>query len=226
MTEATVRCEMDVDGTINSRTSFFPPELRLLRQPSGVLGVKFNLPVVAGHAVVVGRGTVDFAIADEAVSRRHLRIHCIGEQQHQIEDTGSSGGTRINDQPLTGRKDLRHGDRIEIGSSELEYFLPTEHARRQLPPMQGAPVPVPPVPSPLPDPVDGPVPAPAPSPEPPPRPTPRPAPLPDPDDAESQGRGQSSRVGKTRERWLLWGAIGLAAAAATLLAWILVDTLG
>ena len=39
-----------------------------------------------------------------------------------IEDLGSTNGTYLNDEPLTGPQPLHDGDRIRIGDCEFSYF--------------------------------------------------------------------------------------------------------
>ena len=39
-----------------------------------------------------------------------------------IEDLGSTNGTYLNDQPLTGPQPLHEGDQIRIGDSEFSYL--------------------------------------------------------------------------------------------------------
>ena len=39
-----------------------------------------------------------------------------------IEDLGSTNGTYLNDQPLSGPQPLHEGDRIRIGDSEFSYL--------------------------------------------------------------------------------------------------------
>ena len=38
-----------------------------------------------------------------------------------IEDLGSTNGTYLNEEPLTGPQPLHPGDRIRIGDSEFSY---------------------------------------------------------------------------------------------------------
>lgn len=60
----------------------------------------------------------------EVVSRVHADIRIEGESYY-IEDTGSSNGTYINNNPLLkgNRHKLREGDRISLGKGDLVSFL-------------------------------------------------------------------------------------------------------
>ncbi|MCS7172287.1 MAG: FHA domain-containing protein [Armatimonadetes bacterium] len=93
--------------------------------PGGVLvvvqgvqqGARFCLrknPTVVGR-----RPTCDVVIPDPGVSREHLRVER-DEEGWRVVDSGSTNGTFINDRRATIHR-LRHGDRIRIGSTVLEY---------------------------------------------------------------------------------------------------------
>lgn len=68
----------------------------------------------------------------KAVSREHARIHQIDGNRYEIEDLGSSNGTRLNDQPVVGRCALRAGDRIHLGPRILLQFAVIDHFDLQL----------------------------------------------------------------------------------------------
>jgi hypothetical protein len=57
---------------------------------------------------------------DAAVSRLHARIRRRGGG-YTIEDAGSTGGTFVNDAPVTGPRPLRSGDLIRLGNSLLRF---------------------------------------------------------------------------------------------------------
>ncbi len=75
---------------------------------------------------VVGRGEVDFDLADPSVSRRHARISVDGATV-SVTDLGSGGGTLIGTRRISGLQVLRAGDRVRMGESVL---LVLEHGRR------------------------------------------------------------------------------------------------
>ncbi|RPJ16656.1 MAG: FHA domain-containing protein, partial [Chloroflexi bacterium] len=65
--------------------------------------------------VIIGRDpSVDLTISSPAVSRRHARVTREGDG-YVLEDLGSSNGTFVNEQKLSGRRLLRHGDQIRLG---------------------------------------------------------------------------------------------------------------
>ncbi len=58
---------------------------------------------------------------DPYVSRIHAKV-LLHNGKMIIEDTGSKNGTYLNDQLLNGKKDLKIGDEIKIGSSLLRVI--------------------------------------------------------------------------------------------------------
>ncbi len=74
--------------------------------------------------VNVGRDLAnDIVIHDSQVSRYHFRLTLRG-QHYELEDLGSSNGTRLNQQPVSGRVALGDGDIISIGDAiTLSYDL-------------------------------------------------------------------------------------------------------
>jgi pSer/pThr/pTyr-binding forkhead associated (FHA) protein len=82
---------------------------------------------------VVGRSSsCDLPLASLEASRRHAEIRYDGARA-VLRDLGSTNGTRVNGQPLTGECELQPGDRIEIAGQVITYCLMQSRA--------GAPVP-------------------------------------------------------------------------------------
>ncbi|MEJ2150130.1 MAG: FHA domain-containing protein, partial [Chloroflexota bacterium] len=77
--------------------------------------------------VTIGRDpSVDFVVSSPGVSRRHARIMRDGDD-YFIEDLGSSNGTFLNGQPVTGPVSLQSGDEIRLGHTVVMRFdLPTQ----------------------------------------------------------------------------------------------------
>ena len=69
----------------------------------------------------LGRGDVEIQLDDPFASSRHARISRQGRTL-VIEDLGSTNGTYLNDEPLTGIAPLHEGDQIRIGDSEFTYL--------------------------------------------------------------------------------------------------------
>src|SRR5215831_568543 len=69
---------------------------------------------------LIGRGDeCHVAICEAMVSRKHARV-VIGDGRPYIEDLGSANGTFVNQSRIQGRTELCPGDRIFIGTSEIE----------------------------------------------------------------------------------------------------------
>ncbi len=101
--------------------------------------------------ITLGRDiTNDITINDPEVSRHHLRI-TRGTDGYNLEDLGSTNGTFINGQRLTGSRALNRGDMIGLGETvTLTYDVmrpqqsqqpPNQYSQPQQPPSQYAPPP-------------------------------------------------------------------------------------
>lgn len=101
--------------------------------------------------ITLGRDiTNDITINDPEVSRHHLRI-TRGTDGYNLEDLGSTNGTFINGQRLTGSRALNRGDMIGLGETvTLTYDVmrpqqsvqqPAQYSQPQQPPNQYAPPP-------------------------------------------------------------------------------------
>lgn len=100
----------DLDGD-------FEPRLLVERAPGHESGVAYDL----SDGVTLGRGEVEIQLEDPFASSRHARITRQGRVL-VIEDLGSTNGTYLNEQPLSGPQPLHAGDRIRIGDSEFSYL--------------------------------------------------------------------------------------------------------
>jgi nitrite reductase (NADH) large subunit len=82
---------------------------------------EFGRPVrrlVLNRAIVVGRDRADESVADESVSRRHVRL-VPSPTALSVVDLGSRNGTTVNGTALTGRAELTAGDVVRFGRSEI-----------------------------------------------------------------------------------------------------------
>ena len=78
--------------------------------------------VLSGSSVVVGRSReCDITVDDANVSRRHAELRPKGSSW-EVRDLGSTNGIKVN-----GRRGdnivLRHGDRVTLGLTELDFEL-------------------------------------------------------------------------------------------------------
>jgi hypothetical protein len=85
-------------------------------------GLRSGAEYEVGGGLVVGRGdSADVRLEDPFASSRHARIDRDGDVL-VIEDLGSTNGTFLNGEPLTGPRPLHPGDRIRIGDNEFSYL--------------------------------------------------------------------------------------------------------
>ncbi|MGI8428060.1 MAG: FHA domain-containing protein [Solirubrobacteraceae bacterium] len=99
--------------------------------PAGGFEPRLVVEHVAGHqpgtsydvsgGATLGRGDVEIPLDDPFASSRHARISQQGNVV-VIEDLGSTNGTYLNEQPLTGPQPLHVGDRIRIGDCVFSYL--------------------------------------------------------------------------------------------------------
>jgi hypothetical protein len=95
----------------------FEPRLLVERAAGHPAGVAYDLH----DGATLGRGDVEIRLEDPYASSRHARISRQGRSV-VIEDLGSTNGTYLNEEPLTGPQPLHSGDRIRIGDSEFSYL--------------------------------------------------------------------------------------------------------
>ena len=104
-------------------------------------GTKSTIPF-AGSAITIGRAAegVTFRLADRNVSRRHARFS-LANGTVWVEDLGSSYGTRVNGERITGKRKIRAGDLVQIGDYGLVLAGQAEvGGAPPLPPAPGEPV--------------------------------------------------------------------------------------
>jgi hypothetical protein len=95
----------------------FEPRLVVDHAPGHAPGVAYDLL----DPVTLGRGNVELKLEDSFASARHAQITRQGRIV-VIEDLGSTNGTYLNGEVLTGPQPLHDGDKIRIGDSEFTYY--------------------------------------------------------------------------------------------------------
>lgn len=95
----------------------FEPRLVVERAMGYEPGTAYDLI----HGATLGRGDVEIRLDDPYASSRHARISTQGHVV-VIEDLGSTNGTYLNEEPLSGPQPLHPGDRIRIGDCEFSYL--------------------------------------------------------------------------------------------------------
>jgi hypothetical protein len=95
----------------------FEPRLLVERAGGHESGIAYDLT----DGATLGRGDVEIRLDDPFASSRHARIT---RQGHAvvIEDLGSTNGTYLNEEPLSGPQPLHPGDHIRIGDCEFSYL--------------------------------------------------------------------------------------------------------
>jgi pSer/pThr/pTyr-binding forkhead associated (FHA) protein len=94
------------------------PRLVVERAPGHVPGMEYEV----GAGAVMGRGDqAEIRLEDPFASSRHARLTRQGAVI-VIEDLGSTNGTYLNEELLSGPQPLHAGDRVRIGDSEFTYM--------------------------------------------------------------------------------------------------------
>lgn len=94
------------------------PRLLVDRAPGHEPGMAYEIP---RYGATLGRGEVEIRLDDPFASSRHARISREGPVV-VLEDLGSTNGTYLNEELVTGPQPLHSGDRIRIGDSEFSYL--------------------------------------------------------------------------------------------------------
>lgn len=80
-----------------------------------------GLPNQPGEQLIIGRSrAADFVLQDPYVSGKHLSIR-FEQGTHVVKDLGSTHGSTINDQALTGEHRLEPGDCLGFGHCSAVY---------------------------------------------------------------------------------------------------------
>lgn len=93
------------------------PQLVVERAPGHEPGLVYDI----GDGAILGRGdAAEIRLEDPFASSRHARLLRQGGVV-VIEDLGSTNGTYLNEELLSGPQPLHPGDRIRIGDSEFTF---------------------------------------------------------------------------------------------------------
>jgi pSer/pThr/pTyr-binding forkhead associated (FHA) protein len=72
------------------------------------------------QGATLGRGDVEIVLEDPFASSRHARLERQGGSV-VLEDLGSTNGTYLNEELLSGPQPLHAGDRVRIGDSVFSF---------------------------------------------------------------------------------------------------------
>ncbi len=93
------------------------PRLIVERAPGHTPGMEYDI----GDGAVLGRGDqAEIRLEDPFASSRHARLLRQGGII-VLEDLGSTNGTYLNEELLSGPSPLHRGDRVRIGDSEFTF---------------------------------------------------------------------------------------------------------
>jgi hypothetical protein len=93
------------------------------RRSKALLVLSGRRLLVAPRGAVIGRSReCDIVLGDSGVSRRHAELRPSGSSW-TIEDLGSTNGVRVNGLAVHGAQELRSGDRVEMGSTEMLFEI-------------------------------------------------------------------------------------------------------
>ncbi len=85
-------------------------------EPSSLEGERYEVE----SQIVVGRAhECDVSLLDNFLSSRHARFVADGSDL-AVEDLGSTNGTYVNQEPITGRATLHRGDMVQVGGVLFE----------------------------------------------------------------------------------------------------------
>jgi predicted component of type VI protein secretion system len=101
-----------------SRDGEAEPRLVVERAPGHTPGMEYDV----GEGAVMGRGDqAEIRLEDPFASSRHARLVRQGGIV-VLEDLGSTNGTYLNEELVSGPQPLHPGDRLRIGDSEFTYL--------------------------------------------------------------------------------------------------------
>jgi hypothetical protein len=106
------------DALVDAPVDGAAPRLQVKHASGHRSGREYEIP---RHGATLGRGEVEIRLEDPFASSRHARVSREGPVV-VIEDLGSTNGTYLNGELLTGPQPLHAGDRIRIGDSEFSYL--------------------------------------------------------------------------------------------------------
>jgi hypothetical protein len=116
-----------------------PPPVTMVYRPEEPLGIEDDAPAevarelvtltigervvpVTSARVVIGRSReADVQVEDSNASRRHCEVAQENAASWSVTDLGSTNGTELNGQRITGASALAHGDRITVGGTTIVF---------------------------------------------------------------------------------------------------------
>jgi FHA domain-containing protein len=104
-------------GPTTNHHADIDPRLIVERAPGHTPGMEYDI----GEGAIMGRGDVaEIRLEDPFASSRHAKLTRQGGIV-VLEDLGSTNGTYLNEELVSGPQPLHHGDRVRIGDSEFMF---------------------------------------------------------------------------------------------------------
>jgi len=94
-----------------------------LQIEAGAERQRFDLPEAAAEITIGRSAECHWVIPSGAVSRRHAVLRRRGNEL-LVEDLGSSNGTMVNGERLSGARALRDQDKLQLGAVEIRVVIP------------------------------------------------------------------------------------------------------
>ncbi len=95
---------------------------------------------LSDEAITLGRVSDNMIqVENDSVSSRHAQLNLSDNGHYQLQDLGSTNGTRVNGAPVSDVM-LRHGDRLRFGSVEAAYYADNAPAAAEPLPAAAEPV--------------------------------------------------------------------------------------
>ena len=111
------------------------PKLKIMMPETGEVTHELS-----DETVTLGRVSDNMIqVEDGSVSSRHAQLNLSGNGNYQLQDLGSTNGTRVNGAPVTDVM-LRNGDRVRFGSIEAAYYSDNTSAAAEPLPAAAEPV--------------------------------------------------------------------------------------
>jgi len=92
------------------------------RSPLSLLWGLHRFPLAAGENLIGRTTEARICVTSTEVSRRHARI-VVSDGHALLEDLGSTHGTFLEGRRIEGPVELKHGDTIRIGPSQLTFCV-------------------------------------------------------------------------------------------------------
>ena len=84
-----------------------------------------KIPLISGSSWTLGRSSEnDIPLSDKCASRSHAMFQLVGENNYFLIDLGSRNGSFVNGRRVTIPVNLKSGDHIILGETEIDFSCP------------------------------------------------------------------------------------------------------